>query len=77
MPESERDPHEIEISTPADRVWRVLTDFATNPEWNPFVRRGAGESKVVSRLNCYVQPSGGKEMSSCPKVLVLDDSCST
>jgi uncharacterized membrane protein len=30
---------EIEINAPAEKVWRVLTDFAAYPEWNPFVGR--------------------------------------
>ena len=63
---------EIEIHAPAERVWRVLTDFAAYPEWNPFVRRGEGEVKVGSRLHVFIQPSGGKGMSFSPRVLVAD-----
>jgi hypothetical protein len=63
---------EIEIHAPTKRVWRVLTDFAAYPEWNPFVRRGEGEVKVGSHLNVFIQPTGGKWMSFRPKVLVAD-----
>jgi hypothetical protein len=63
---------EIEIDAPAERVWRVLTDFATYQEWNPFIRRGTGEVTVGSRLYVFIQPSGGKGMSFRPKVLVAD-----
>jgi hypothetical protein len=63
---------EIEIHAPAERVWRVLTDLAAYPEWNPFVRRGEGEVKVGARLHVCIQPSGGKGMSFRPRVLVAD-----
>lgn len=63
---------EIEINAPAEKIWRVLTDFAAYPEWNPFVRRGEGEVRVGARLHVYIQPSGGKGMSFCPTVLVAD-----
>ena len=63
---------EIEINAPAEKVWKVLTDFAAYPEWNPFVRRGEGEVRVGARLHVYIQPSGGKGMSFRPTVLVAD-----
>ncbi len=63
---------EIEIDAPAGRVWRVLTDFAAYPEWNPFVRRGEGEVRVGARLHVTIQPPGGKGMSFRPTVLVVD-----
>jgi uncharacterized protein YndB with AHSA1/START domain len=28
---------EVEIQAPAERIWQVLTDFASYPEWNLFV----------------------------------------
>ncbi len=63
---------EIEINAPAEKVWKVLTDFAAYPEWNPFVRRGEGEVRVGARLHVYIQPSAGKGMSFRPTVLVAD-----
>ena len=36
---------EIEINAPAEKIWKVLTDFAAYPEWNPFVRRGEGRGQ--------------------------------
>lgn len=29
----------IDIAAPAERVWRLLTDFAAFPRWNPFIRQ--------------------------------------
>jgi hypothetical protein len=60
---------EIEINAPAEKVWRVLTDFAAYPEWNPFVRRLDGEVSVGARLQVYIQSAGGKGMSFRPTVL--------
>ena len=29
--------HEFEVRAPAERVWAVVVDLASYPEWNPFV----------------------------------------
>jgi hypothetical protein len=63
---------EIEIDAPAERVWQVLTDFASYTRWNPFVRRVEGDVRAGARLHVSIQPPGGKEMSFRPKVLVAD-----
>ncbi len=63
---------EVEINAPAERVWRMLTDFRAYPEWNPFVRRVDGEARVGARIHVDIQPSSGKKMSFRPTVLVAD-----
>ncbi len=63
---------EIDIDAPAEKVWRVLIDFAAYPEWNPFVRRIEGEVSVGARLHVFIEPSAGKGMTFRPTVLVAD-----
>jgi hypothetical protein len=60
---------EIEIQASAERVWLVLTDFASFPQWNPFMRRASGDVKVGARLEVHLQPSGASGMTFKPTVL--------
>ncbi len=60
---------EIEIQASAERVWQVLTDFASFPQWNPFMRRASGEVKAGARLEVRIQPSGARGMTFKPTVL--------
>ncbi len=60
---------EIEIHASAERVWRLLTDFASFPEWNPFIRRASGNAQVGERLEVNIQPSGARGMTFRPTVL--------
>jgi hypothetical protein len=60
---------EIEINAPAERVWEVLTDFASYPQWNPFIRRASGVPRTGERLEVRIEPPGGRGMTFKPKVL--------
>ena len=60
---------EIEIAASAERVWRILTDFASYPQWNPFVRRISGELKTGERLEVRLEPPGGMGITLRPTVL--------
>ncbi len=62
---------EIEIEASPERVWAILLDFPSHPEWNPFVRRIEGVAKVGERLTVYIQPQGGKGMTFRPAVLTV------
>ena len=63
---------EIEIEAPTERVWRVLTDFAAYPEWNPFIRRVSGRAEVGERLVVHMQPSGTRGMTFRPTVMKVE-----
>lgn len=63
---------EIEINTPAERVWEVLTDLAAYTEWNPMIRRASGELKTGSRLTIYFNPPGSKGTTFHPKLLTVE-----
>ena len=60
---------ETEIDAPVERVWQVLTDFETFPEWNPFIRRIRGKPVEGSRLQVFLGASGARGMRFRPKVL--------
>jgi hypothetical protein len=60
---------EIEISAPAERVWELLTDFASYPQWNPFIRNISGQPAPGERLEVRLEPPDGRAMTFKPKVL--------
>jgi uncharacterized protein YndB with AHSA1/START domain len=63
---------EVEINAAAEKVWRVLTEFADYREWNPFVRRVEREVRVGARVHVDIQPSGGRGLSFRPTILVAN-----
>ena len=60
---------EIEINAPAERVWEVLTDFASYPRWNPLIRWASGVPRTGEQLAVRIQPSGTRGMTFRPKIL--------
>ena len=60
---------EIEIQASAERVWQLLTDFASFPQWNPFICKASGNIRVGERLEVRLQPSGASGMTFRPTVL--------
>ncbi len=60
---------EIEIEATAGRVWEILTDFDSYPEWNPFIRSVTGEAELGAHLDVRIEPPGGREMGFKPTVL--------
>jgi hypothetical protein len=60
---------EIEIDAPAERVWELLTGFASYPRWNPFIRSISGQPTKGERLEVHLEPPGGRGMTFKPKVL--------
>ncbi|MEU5878399.1 SRPBCC domain-containing protein [Spirillospora sp. NPDC047279] len=69
-------PHEVrtsvEIAAPADKVWQVLTDFQSYPEWNPFIVSVQGTARQGTRLDNTLRGSDGGTMNFRPRVLKAD-----
>lgn len=57
------------IEAPPERVWAILNDLDSYPEWNPFIVEGSGEFRPGERVKLRMQPPGGKAMGFSPKVL--------
>ena len=63
---------EIEIQASDERVWELLTNFASYPQWNPFIRRVSGEAKEGKRIKVHIQPSGANGMRFQPTILKVE-----
>ena len=61
-----------ESRAPLETVWRILTDFAAYPEWNPHIRHVRGTPFVGSRLTIRSQPPGGKAVVLRPVVVAWE-----
>ena len=60
---------EIDISTPVEKVWEILTDFKNYPQWNPFIKNAQGNIREGEFLKVQIQPPGRNAMMFQPKVL--------
>jgi hypothetical protein len=63
---------EIEIEAPPERVWEVLTDFDSYPQWNPFVTRISGGVETGAKLDVRIVPPGTKGMGFKPSVIAAE-----
>ena len=59
----------VEIDAPAERVWQIVGDFGSYPDWNPFMVRAAGVLRVGERLDITIVAPGMKPASFRPRVL--------
>src|SRR5690625_5299404 len=63
---------EIEIDASPERVWAVLSDFASYPQWNPFIKSITGVPRQGERLRITIQPGSGQGIRLFPVVLTAD-----
>ena len=63
---------EVEIDAPPESVWAVVSDFAAYPEWNPFIRRIAGELRKGARLEVQIEPPGARATTFKPTVRAVE-----
>ena len=60
---------EIDIGASPTRVWQILTDFASYPEWNPFIRKIEGEPVEGAKLHIHITTPAGVNREYSPKVI--------
>jgi hypothetical protein len=60
---------QIEIDATAERVWEILTDFATYPAWNPFIVSAVGAAEVGTRVTLRMQPVDARMVTLKPTIL--------
>ena len=62
----------IDIDGSQEEIWSVLTNFASFPNWNPFMRWIKGDLKKGAKLEVRIQPSGTRGTTFKPTILKVD-----
>ena len=60
---------EIEIEASPEKVWNLLMDFASYPQWNPFIKTLEGKAEKGRKLKVVLQLPDGKPMTFKPNCL--------
>jgi hypothetical protein len=60
---------QIDIDATPERVWQVLSDFGSYPQWNPFITSAEGEAQPNSRVVMRMQPVGARGVTLRPTVV--------
>ena len=63
---------ETTIDAPPEKVWAAMTDFASFPDWNPFVRHADGRLEPGERLRIRLRLDHGLRMTFRPRVTVVE-----
>src|SRR3954451_3840440 len=59
----------VDIDATPERVWQILSDFDSYPDWNPFITKAEGKVQPGSRLLMRMQPVGARGVTLRPTVL--------
>lgn len=63
---------EILIKATPENVWRILTNFGSYPNWNPFIKSITGEVKVGNKITARIEPPEANGMTFKPRVLTFE-----
>lgn len=59
----------IVIRATAEKVWSVLTDFESYPNWNPFITSVSGKAEEGNTIRVKIEPPQAKAMVFKPTIL--------
>jgi hypothetical protein len=63
---------ELEIAASASDVWRVLTDFPSYGEWNPFITEIEGGLVEDAKLRVVLSLPEGRDLRIAPRLVRCD-----
>lgn len=58
----------IIINAHPEEVWKILLDFESYPDWNPFIIKAKGDIKEGENLNISIKPVGSNPFSFTPRI---------
>jgi hypothetical protein len=63
----------IEINSYPEEVWKILTDFDSYEQWNPFINKIIGQPKEGSKIEIHIETPGGKNRRYSPKITKVQE----
>lgn len=63
--------NETEIAAPVERVWKLLSEFESYPEWNPFIIEAKGKLRSGGDLALRVRLPGHDPMKLHCRIIAL------
>jgi hypothetical protein len=64
---------EIEINSYPESVWKILTDFATYDQWNPFINEIIGLPTEGSKIDISIETPSGKNRKYSPRITKVEE----
>jgi hypothetical protein len=64
---------EIEIKSYPESVWKILTDFATYDQWNPFINKIIGLPTEGSKIDISIETPSGKNRKYSPRITKVEE----
>lgn len=61
----------IRIKATPTKVWEILTDFESYPNWNPFIKSIKGQVEQGHTITARIEPPESKGMTFKPVILVF------
>lgn len=63
----------IEINSYPEGVWKILTDFGSYEQWNPFINKIIGQPRQGSKIEIYIETPGGKNRKYSPTITKVEE----
>jgi hypothetical protein len=64
---------EIEINSYPESVWKILIDFSTYEQWNPFINKIIGLPTEGNRIEIYIETPSGKSRKYSPRITKVEE----
>ncbi len=64
---------EIVIQATPEKIWKILTDFESYPQWNPFITSITGNVEKGNKIVVSIKPPKGSGMTFKPTILTKTD----
>ncbi len=62
----------ILIKASPEKIWHILMDTKSYPQWNPFIVSMEGDLMVNHKIKAKIQPPGASAMTFKPTLLVVE-----